>query len=84
LKAVVLKAVSLIFLLLFFCLIILLKIHFENTIKGGDLPEAVADGLHDALKLSWREKSTKICVLISDGNFIQLSTFIIYKCLNLS
>ena len=34
---------------------------------GGDLPEAVADGLHDALKLSWREKSTKICVLISDG-----------------
>ena len=34
---------------------------------GGDLPEAVADGLQDTLKLSWREKSTKICVLISDG-----------------
>lgn len=34
---------------------------------GGDTPEAVADGLHDALKLSWREKSTKICVLISDA-----------------
>lgn len=34
---------------------------------GGDLPEAVADGLHDALKLNWREKSTKICVLISDA-----------------
>ena len=34
---------------------------------GGDLPEAVADGLHEALKLSWRENATKICVLISDG-----------------
>ena len=34
---------------------------------GGDAPEAVADALHDAYKLSWREKSTKICVLISDG-----------------
>lgn len=37
---------------------------------GGDLPEAVADGLDAALKLNWREKSTKICVLIADGNFI--------------
>jgi Mg-chelatase subunit ChlD len=36
---------------------------------GGDIPEAVADGLHDVLNLNWREKSTKICVLISDGNF---------------
>ncbi|CAF0816677.1 unnamed protein product [Adineta ricciae] len=34
---------------------------------GGDGPEAVADGLHDALKLSWRENATKICVLISDA-----------------
>jgi Mg-chelatase subunit ChlD len=34
---------------------------------GGDTPEAVADGLQETLKLSWREKSTKICVLISDG-----------------
>ena len=34
---------------------------------GGDTPEAVADGLHECLKLSWREKSTKICVLISDA-----------------
>lgn len=34
---------------------------------GGDLPEAVADALHDALKLSWRENSTKICILISDA-----------------
>ena len=34
---------------------------------GGDEPEAVADGLQAALKLNWREKSTKICVLISDG-----------------
>ncbi|CAF0796183.1 unnamed protein product [Adineta steineri] len=34
---------------------------------GGDAPEAVADGLHAALKLSWRENATKICVLISDA-----------------
>lgn len=34
---------------------------------GGDAPEAVADGLHEALKLGWRENSTKICVLISDA-----------------
>jgi hypothetical protein len=34
---------------------------------GGDGPEAVADGLHAALKLSWRADSTKICVLISDA-----------------
>ncbi|CAF1213043.1 unnamed protein product [Rotaria sordida] len=34
---------------------------------GGDGPEAVADGLHDALKLTWRAESTKICVLISDA-----------------
>jgi len=37
---------------------------------GGDLPEAVADGLHDALKLNWRENATKICVLISDGLYL--------------
>ena len=40
---------------------------------GGDAPEAVADGLHDTLKLSWREKSTKICVLISDGKHFQIN-----------
>ena len=34
---------------------------------GGDLPEAVADGLHAVLKLSWRDESTKICVLIADA-----------------
>ena len=34
---------------------------------GGDTPEAVADALHDLLKLSWREDSTKICVCISDA-----------------
>lgn len=34
---------------------------------GGDGPEAVADGLHAALKLSWRPESTKICVLIADA-----------------
>ena len=34
---------------------------------GGDTPEAVADALHDVLKLSWRPEATKICVLISDA-----------------
>ncbi|KAH3776410.1 uncharacterized protein LOC127844871 [Dreissena polymorpha] len=34
---------------------------------GGDTPEAVADALHDSLKLSWREEATKICVCISDA-----------------
>lgn len=37
---------------------------------GGDTPEAVADALNDVTKLDWREKATKICVLISDGNFL--------------
>lgn len=34
---------------------------------GGDLPEAVADGLQQVLTLSWRDKATKICALISDA-----------------
>lgn len=34
---------------------------------GGDTPEAVADALHDVLKLSWREEATKICVCVSDA-----------------
>ncbi|CAF1211826.1 unnamed protein product [Rotaria magnacalcarata] len=34
---------------------------------GGDTPEAVADGLHAVLKLSWRSESTKICILIADA-----------------
>lgn len=34
---------------------------------GGDAPEAVADALHDIVHLNWREKATKICVLISDA-----------------
>ena len=34
---------------------------------GGDIPEAIADGLRDALKeMSWREQATKVCVLITD------------------
>ena len=37
------------------------------AVGGGDEPEAVADALQDVYKLSWREKSTKICVLISDA-----------------
>ncbi|XP_060077552.1 uncharacterized protein LOC132557081 [Ylistrum balloti] len=38
-----------------------------NAQGGGDIPEAVADALHEVLKLTWREHSTKICVLISDA-----------------
>ncbi|XP_077980029.1 uncharacterized protein LOC144435309 [Glandiceps talaboti] len=34
---------------------------------GGDGPEAVADGLHKALKLKWRPQATKVCVLIADA-----------------
>ncbi len=34
---------------------------------GGDGPEAVADALHEVVKLSWRPKATKICILISDA-----------------
>ncbi|CAF0999387.1 unnamed protein product [Rotaria sp. Silwood1] len=38
-----------------------------SAVGGGDEPEAVADALHDILKLSWRSEATKICVLISDA-----------------
>ncbi|KAK6177183.1 hypothetical protein SNE40_015338 [Patella caerulea] len=34
---------------------------------GGDRPEAVADALHDVLRLCWRPNATKICVLVSDA-----------------
>lgn len=34
---------------------------------GGDAPEAVADALHQVLKLSWRPDAVKICVFISDA-----------------
>ncbi|RNA30666.1 type A von Willebrand factor domain containing [Brachionus plicatilis] len=34
---------------------------------GGDEPECVAEALHAALKLDWRENATKICILISDA-----------------
>ncbi|XP_006816760.1 uncharacterized protein LOC102807614 [Saccoglossus kowalevskii] len=34
---------------------------------GGDGPEAVADGLHEALNLNWRPLATKVCVLIADA-----------------
>ena len=36
-------------------------------ITGGDGPEAVADGLQQVLKLSWRQEATKMCVFISDA-----------------
>ncbi|CAB4012458.1 Hypothetical predicted protein, partial [Paramuricea clavata] len=35
---------------------------------GGDMPEAVADGLHDALNLTYRPQATKICVWIGDAH----------------
>ena len=35
--------------------------------SGGDGPEAVADALHQVLKLNWRPEATKICVFISDA-----------------
>ena len=38
-----------------------------RALGGGDFPEAVADALNDVLKLTWREDSVKICVLISDA-----------------
>jgi hypothetical protein len=38
-----------------------------EAVGGGDTPEAVADALHDVLKLSWRPEATKICILISDA-----------------
>ncbi len=34
---------------------------------GGDLCEAVADGLHAALGLDWRQQATKIAVLVADS-----------------
>lgn len=34
---------------------------------GGDTPEAVADALHDCLKLDWRPEATKITVLVCDA-----------------
>ena len=41
--------------------------NFKSLKKGGDTPEAVTDGLNEALKLSWRNDAIKICILISDG-----------------
>jgi hypothetical protein len=35
---------------------------------GGDFPEAVCCGLHDCLeKLSWRDDSVKVAILIADA-----------------
>lgn len=34
---------------------------------GGDLPEAVADALHNALQLEWRPNATKVAVLLTDA-----------------
>ncbi|CAF1284021.1 unnamed protein product [Didymodactylos carnosus] len=38
-----------------------------TAVGGGDAPEAVADAMHDVLKLSWRAEATKICILITDA-----------------
>ncbi|XP_070579982.1 uncharacterized protein [Ptychodera flava] len=34
---------------------------------GGDGPEAVADGLHEALHLKWRPQATKVTILVADA-----------------
>ena len=34
---------------------------------GGDVPEAVADALHDLVRLSWRSDSIRVAVLITDA-----------------
>jgi len=36
---------------------------------GGDCPEALADALHVATTLSYRQQATKMCVLISKNNY---------------
>lgn len=38
---------------------------------GGDVPEAVADGLYYALHLTYREQATKICVWIGKLTFFR-------------
>ena len=34
---------------------------------GGDVPEDIAGALNEAIKLSWRKKSAKFCILIADA-----------------
>merc|ERR1719228_3201403 len=34
---------------------------------GGDGPEALADGMYEALSLPYRKDATKICILIADA-----------------
>ena len=51
---------------------------------GGDMPEAVADGLNDALNLSYRPQATKICVWIGKFIFSTLNTPIIFSMVNMS
>jgi hypothetical protein len=39
-----------------------------NPSEGGDIPEAVADGLYDArTKLSWQKESYKVLLLVGDA-----------------
>ena len=42
-------------------------LHVLFLFLGGDGPEAVADALHQVLKLNWRQTATKICIFISDA-----------------
>lgn len=37
------------------------------TCNGGDWAEAVADGLHEAITLNWRENAGKVIILIGDA-----------------
>lgn len=38
-----------------------------NASGGGDGPEALTTGLYEAGGLSWRQASTKVCILITDA-----------------
>ena len=38
-----------------------------NAEGGGDVPEDITGALDQALKLSWRKKSAKFCILIADA-----------------
>lgn len=53
--------------------------HFNYLNKVSNGPKAVADGLKDALNLTWSEVSNKICILITDGYFQFHTIFNSYK-----
>ena len=42
-------------------------VNTANAQGGGDLPEAVADGLHELLNISWFSDAVKISIFIADA-----------------